>query len=100
MIAPLLLGLMIMVVVIATIYGYDFGSVKGRKAIDTWAAQNGFRVIRMERRVFLRGPFFLRPNVQNVYQVAIEADGKEQVAWILLNFWHSVRDVVWKDEKE
>jgi hypothetical protein len=54
--------------------------------IERWAEQNGFRIVRLERRVYRAGPFTLfRTNVQLVFRVAVR-DWEKQVrtGWLLV----------------
>jgi len=99
MVPSVILIVVIIAVVVATLYGYDFGSAGGRPAISSWALQNGYRVAKIERRDFLRGPFFISPSFLNVYRVTIEEGGAGRIAWILMSFRHKILKVRWEDER-
>jgi hypothetical protein len=66
---------------------WHFG--RSNSLLHSWAAQNGFRIVRQEYRTFFRGPFFWTTTKgQTVYYVVVEdPTGKQRAGWVRCGGW-------------
>ena len=62
---------------------------KARTMLERWAARNGFRILRMERRDFRRGPFFWSTaRGQVVYHiVVVDRHGRRRSGYVRCGGW-------------
>jgi hypothetical protein len=72
--------------------------------LEGWAAQNNFTLVRYERRLFFRGPFFWDTNKsQEVFHVTIRwNDGTYRTGWVrcggrFLGLFSDAVEVVWEN---
>jgi hypothetical protein len=62
----------------------------GPSALERWAKENGFRIVRRERRTYFRGPFFWgSSNCQIVYRVEVHGpDAVAKAGWVRIGgYW-------------
>ncbi len=98
LIIPLVLS---MVIILATTL---WRSSRSRQVLDSWAAKNGFQIIRRENRWCFRGPFaWSRSRCQTVYFVTVlDKDGLERSGWVrcggwFTGLWSDAAEVRWLD---
>jgi hypothetical protein len=74
-------------------------------ALDLWAQEAGYRILRRQRRSFFRGPFFWRPNSYFlVYRITVQDRmGLTRTGWVGIGErWWSPPDrieVRWDEER-
>jgi len=63
------------------------------KALERWAKEGGYRIVREERRTFLRGPFFWTSSSnQVIYRIEVQhRDGDAKRGWVRIGgvWWPS-----------
>lgn len=61
----------------------------GVNMLKRWAAKHGIQLLRIERRFFLRGPFFLRSSeYQAVYRIVVRLpNGRAARGWARCGGW-------------
>jgi hypothetical protein len=92
------------VVVILICAGSFFWTrTRSTEMLEGWAAQQGFALVRYERRTFFRGPFFWSTyKGQEVFHVTVrQNDGSYQTGWVrcggrLLGLFSDAVEVVWE----
>jgi hypothetical protein len=53
--------------------------------LERWARDEGHRIASRERRLWLRGPFFLESGWKVVYRVAVQnSDGRTRSGWVCI----------------
>jgi hypothetical protein len=83
--AVFFLALLAVVIIAAMAWRHS----RSTKLINAWARQSGFTILSAQRRLFSRGPFFLRSGKQQtVYHVTVrDGRGKTRAAYIRCGSW-------------
>jgi hypothetical protein len=94
---PILALILFAATIAALVWKSGFGHPKAEAEISSWAEKEGVVLTKIERKDFLRGPFFLRPNTQTVYKIQKKLDDQTVTGWVLLSFMRQrVLDVIWE----
>ncbi len=62
----------------------------GPEALQRWATEGGYRIVRQERRTYRRGPFFWGSSgYQIVYRIRVQhPDGTFKLGWVRIgSYW-------------
>ncbi len=62
----------------------------GPEALDRWAKEGGYRIVRRERRMYRKGPFFWGTgNCQIVYRIEVQdRHGTQKSGWVRIgSYW-------------
>ena len=93
------IGLVVMVIIGLTLWSNQ----RATAMIDTWAQQNGLRIVQREQRWFRKGPYFWRSSkYQQVWYVTvIDPHGMQHRVWVrcgghFLGVWSDKIDVRWE----
>ena len=77
----------IMLLTIMGLYLY-FHFTRARLLLERWAADNRYRLVRAEHRIFRKGPFFWSGRGQAVYRVEIcDEHGNDRQGWVRCGTW-------------
>ena len=62
---------------------------RSNSLLHKWAAQNSYRIVRQNYRVFFKGPYFwTSPKGRTVYYVVVEdSDGNKRSGWVRCGSW-------------
>jgi len=73
-------------VIAVAAWSFTWHNSKSRANLDRWAAANGLTLLKAERRLFRRGPFFMRTaKAQAVFYVsARDASGQTRDGYVRL----------------
>src|SRR5215203_5036492 len=59
-----------------------------QQLIDDWCAARQLRLVNMDRRLFLKGPFFLNPNGTAVFYITVRDPlGYRRHFWVRCGHW-------------
>ena len=80
---------LIAILVCAAFFAIAAHYSKARAMLDRWADRNGFRILRVERRDFRRGPFFWSTGRgQVVYHiVVVDQHGSRRSGYVRCGSW-------------
>ncbi len=80
----LLISLLVIILVIY--YAYFF--TRSRKMVRRWAEENGYTLLKMEHRLFRKGPYLLTGRNQAVFKVWVrDENGLKQMGWVRCGGW-------------
>jgi hypothetical protein len=80
----LLLGLVALILVVY--YSYFF--TRSRKLVRKWAEENDYTLLKMEHRLFRKGPYLLTGRNQAVFKVVVrDENGLKQTGWVRCGSW-------------
>ena len=61
---------------------------RAEQLVKKWAAENGYRLLLAEHRVFRKGPFMWSGRTQAVYRVVIRDEwGDNRTGWVRFGDW-------------
>jgi hypothetical protein len=73
--------------------------LREQSRLRTWAAENGFQIVRIERKGFKRPWFWRHSRDRAVLRVRVrDREGRERTGWIRLPIWFGSQTEVQWDE--
>ena len=73
-------------IVLIVYYSYFYS--RSRKLVRKWADENGYTLLKMEHRLFRKGPFLLTGRNQAVFKVVVrDESGLQQTGWVRCGSW-------------
>lgn len=74
------------VVILVVYYTYFF--TRSRKLVRRWARENNYALLKMEHRLFRKGPYLLTGRNQAVFRVVVRDDsGLKRRGWVRCGSW-------------
>ena len=84
---PQALGFGLIAATLGALYYAEW--VRSRSLLQSWAMDNGYKIVQSEFRFFRKGPFFWTSSkAQTVYYVTVRADqGETRSGWVRCGGW-------------